>query len=306
MNLLNRKYILLLVVVGAFHFSFGQSSNKIKVLIVDGFSNHNWKQTSFVVKSILEKSDLFEVTISSSPSEENTVGWEQWNPSFKKYDVVIQNTNNIQNPELKWSSKMQRSLDKYVKKGGGLYILHSANNAFSDWKAYNTMIGLGWRTKDEGVAIQITSDKKLLVIPKGEGENTYHGPRNDAEIKVLNAHPINNGFPSSWKTPNIELYKFARGEAENLTVLSYATDEKTGINWPVDWIVNYGLGHVYNGTFGHLWKDETYPNSYKCIGFQTTLIRSMEWLATQKVTYKVPDDFPTATKISLDTSEIIN
>ena len=30
MNLLNRKFILLLVVVGAFDFSFGQSSSKIK------------------------------------------------------------------------------------------------------------------------------------------------------------------------------------------------------------------------------------------------------------------------------------
>ena len=36
---------------------FGQvDTTKIDVLIIDGFSNHDWKQASHVVKTILEKS----------------------------------------------------------------------------------------------------------------------------------------------------------------------------------------------------------------------------------------------------------
>jgi hypothetical protein len=50
---------------------------------------------------------------------------------------------------------------------------------------------------------------------------------------------------------------------------------------------------------GHLWKGDVYPVSYQCVGFQTTLIRATEWLATGKVTYPVPDNFPTKEHTSL-------
>jgi hypothetical protein len=50
---------------------------------------------------------------------------------------------------------------------------------------------------------------------------------------------------------------------------------------------------------GHLWKGDIYPPAYRCIGFQTTLIRVTEWLATGKVTYQVPANFPTANSTSL-------
>lgn len=271
----------------------------IKVLIVDGFSNHDWKQTTKVATQILKKSGLFEITVSTAPAEPEDKGWDTWNPKFKDYDVVVQNTNNIHNKNIKWTKKVQEDLEEYLRSGGGLYILHSANNAFSDWREYNLMIGLGWRSKDEGVALQVAKNSKLLQIPVGDGKATYHGPRNDALIHVLNSHPINKGFNKAWKTPDMELYKYARGPAENLTVLSYAKDNETNINWPVEWVVKYGKGNVYNSSMGHLWKGQTYPISYRCVGFQTVLIRAAEWLATGKVSYKVPDNFPTEKKISI-------
>ena len=269
------------------------------MLIVDGFSNHDWKQTTKVVTQILEETGLFEIRVSTAPSEPEDKGWETWNPKFNDFDVVIQNTNNIQNKKIKWPKKVQQDLEDYVSSGGGLFILHSANNAFADWSEYNLMIGLGWRSKDEGIALQVTENGKLLEIPVGEGKKTYHGPRNDAVIYILSDHPINNGFNRSWKTPDMELYKFARGPAQNLTVLSYAKDNETTINWPVEWIVKYGKGNVYNSSMGHLWKGETYPISYRCVGFQTVLIRAVEWLATSKVTYEVPENFPTEEMISV-------
>ena len=296
------KIIVAFLLVWQFQFANGQDKNspeKIKVLIVDGFSNHNWKQTTKVVKMILNKSGLFDVYVSTAPSEPNSVNWKTWEPEFDKYDVVIQNTNNIFNKKIKWPRRVQKELEEYVSSGGGLFILHSANNAFADWPEYNLMIGLGWRKADEGVALQVTDKGKIKVIPVGEGKNTYHGPRNDEVIHIIKCHPINRGFPKEWKTPDMELYKFARGPARNLTVLSYATDEKTGINWPVEWVVKYGKGRVYNSSMGHLWKDDIYPVTYRCIGFQTILIRVTEWLAIGKTTYPVPGNFPSATKISL-------
>lgn len=272
-----------------------------KVLIVDGFSNHDWKQTSHMVKTILEDCGLFQVQISTAPSEPESEAWKKWRPKFHRYDAVIQNTNNIHNKELRWPRKVEKTLERYVKSGGGLYILHSANNAFAHWEAYNTMIGLGWRSPDEGVAVKVDKDGALIRIPRGEGKATYHGPRNDEVIHILTEHPINQGFPPAWKTPDMELYKYARGPAQNLTVLSYAKEEKTDTNWPVEWTVDYGKGRVYNSSMGHLWKGETYPISYQCIGFQTTLIRVTEWLATKKTSWEIPSNFPTQSKLSLVT-----
>lgn len=279
-------------------------TDKLDVLIVDGFSNHDWKQTSYVVKTILEDSGLFTVNISTAPSEPGDEKWKKWRPKFKRYDVVIQNSNNIHNKKIKWPRQVEKSLERYVKSGGGLYVLHSANNAFSHWSEYDLMIGLGWRSKEEGVAIQVKDNGQLEHIPIGEGKATYHGPRNDEVIYILTNHPINSGFPKAWKTPDMELYKYARGPAKNLTVLSYAKDRETNINWPVEWTVEYGKGRVYNSSMGHLWKGQTYPVSYRCIGFQTTLIRATEWLGLSKISYPVPQNFPTANEIKLMTPDL--
>ncbi len=65
----------------------------IRVLIVDGFSNHNWKQTTLLTKKILESSGLFSVDVSTAPSTKGSTGWDEWRPSFAKYDVVVQTCN---------------------------------------------------------------------------------------------------------------------------------------------------------------------------------------------------------------------
>ena len=60
----------------------------------------------------------------------------------------------------------------------------------------------------------------------------------------------------------------------------------------------YGKGRVYTTMLGHLWKGGP-DTAMRCVGFQTLLIRGCEWAATGKVTYRLPDDFPSATEIKL-------
>jgi hypothetical protein len=61
------KYLILISFIPT--ILFGQSeTNKIRVLIVDGFSNHDWKQTTLVVKTIVVGSSPTRVT---SPSHQN-------------------------------------------------------------------------------------------------------------------------------------------------------------------------------------------------------------------------------------------
>src|SRR5581483_866460 len=201
-------------------------SPKIKVLIVDGFSNHDWQQTTRLIRGIIEPTGLCDVAVSTSPPTAESPGWDQWRPKFADYDVVIQNCNDIKGGPS-WPKPVQEDFEAFVKNGGGVLAFHSANNAFPHWPAYNKIIGLGWRSKDDGVALTIDKDEKIVTIPAGEGQNTGHGKRSDVLVHLLGDHPIHAGMPREWMTPELEVYYYARGPAENVQVLSYGFDPKT-------------------------------------------------------------------------------
>ena len=270
----------------------------IRVLIVDGFSNHDWKLTTALVRGILEPTGLFTVDVSTSPPTATAPGWDAWRPKFAAYDVVLQTCNDI-NGGPPWPREVQLALENFVARGGGLYVWHSGNNAFADWPAYNDMIGLGWRKKEFGVAISVSETGELVRLPAGEGRDTSHGARLDTVVKRLGDHPIHAGLPRAWLTPDIEVYHHARGPAKNLTVLSYGFDPRTSMNWPLEWVVAYGEGRVYTSTFGHVWKGDTQPARMRCAGLQTVVVRALQWLARRDATYPVPTDFPTATAVSV-------
>lgn len=259
----------------------------IRVLIVDGFSNHDWQHTTRCLQALLEQSPEFEVSVSTCPVGEI----EAWNPHFDGYDVVIQTCNDIGGGP-QWPRHVEQALEDYVEKGGGLFVFHSANNAFPHWKEYNRMIGLGWRNKDFGWAITVASDGTVVRVPAGEGKGTSHGKRVNAKLTRLGDHPIHAGMPREWVAADIEVYRYARGPAENLTVLSYAREPKMGINFPIEWTVAYGKGRIYNSTLGHVWKDQAEPEGIRCVGFQTLMPRVVQWLAIRPVDSSLPLDFP--------------
>jgi hypothetical protein len=273
-------------------------SAPIRVLIVDGFSNHDWKLTTALIRGIIEPTGLFVVDVSTSPPTADAPGWDSWRPNFQAYDVVIQNCNDIKGGQ-QWPRDVQIAFEQYVANGGGVYVWHSANNAFPAWPAYNEMIGLGWRKKDAGWAIAVGDKEQLIRIPAGEGENTSHGARHDTVIHRMGEHPIHAGLPREWLTPDIEVYQYARGPAKNLKVLSYGFDPRTKMNWPLEWVVQYGKGRVYTSTFGHVWTGDTQPVRMRCAGVQTIVVRALQWLARRDVTWPVPKDFPTADKASI-------
>ncbi|MES1180480.1 MAG: ThuA domain-containing protein [Verrucomicrobiota bacterium] len=217
-------------------------AGKIKVLIVDGYSNHDWKQNTALLRGILEPTGLFDVTVSTTPPPTAKNGWDAWRPKFKDYDVVIQTCNDINH---------------------------------------------------------IGDDEKLITFPPGEGMATSHAPNGNVVVHLLGEHPIHEGVPKTWLTPHLEVYYFARGPATNVQVLSYARDPRFGQNWPVEWTVTYGKGRAYIATFGHVWKGDVQPESLRCAGVQTMMVRALQWLAGRPVTFPVPKDIPTAEQTSI-------
>jgi hypothetical protein len=278
--------------------SLAVAAAPIRVLITDGYSNHDWRLTTALIRGIIEPTKLFAVTVSTAPPKKDSPGWDTWRPKFADYDVVIQTCNDI-NGGPAWPREVQAAFEEFVAKGGGVYVWHSGNNAFADWPAYNDMIGLGWRNKNFGRAIAIGDGEQLVRIPVGEGRDTGHGARLDTVVKRLGDHPIHAGLPRAWLTPDIEVYYHARGPAKNLEVLSYGFDPRTAMNWPLEWVVRYGEGRVYTSTFGHVWAGDTQPARMRCAGVQTVVVRALQWLARREITTPVPADFPTATAASV-------
>jgi len=278
--------------------AYSAAESPIRVLIVDGYSNHDWRLTTELIRGILKPTGLFDVSVSTAPPTKDAPGWDAWRPKFSDYDVVVQTCNDLGGGPA-WPRAVQEDFENFVRHGGGVYVWHAGNNAFADWPAYNEMIGLGWRKKEFGPALSVDASGQIVRIPAGEGHDTGHGARIDTVVHRLGDHPIHAGLPRAWKTPDIEVYHFARGPAKNLEVLSYGYDPETKMNWPLEWTVAYGKGRVYTSTFGHVWKGDTQPERMRCAGLQTVMVRALQWLASRPVTFPIPPDFPTADNVSV-------
>ncbi len=263
----------------------------IKVLIIDGFSNHDWARTTAFIRGILEPTRRFRVETATCPAKTSDPAFATFRPRLATCDVVIVNCNSLGNGG-KWPEPVREGFVKFVHEGGGVFIFHSANNSFPDWPDYDRIIGLGWRGKDAGTAITISPEGALQRIPPGEGKGTSHGARTHRVVHRLGDHPIHAGLPRKWVAALIEVYTYARGPAENLEVLSWAEDPATKTRWPIEWTVSFGKGRVYNSTLGHVWRGENDPPGVRCAGFQTILVRALQWLARRPVDFPVPADFP--------------
>jgi type 1 glutamine amidotransferase len=272
-----------------------------RVLIVDGFSNHDWRQTTELIRDILESNRAgFRVDVSTAPQTTNAADWAAWRPKFSDYDVVIQNCNDY-GQHISWPEPVKKDFVNFVQNGGGVYIFHSAENAFTGWKEYEQMVGLCWRHADYGTAIHVNDDGSLVRIPPGTGSGTGHGPRGNVLVTRRGDDPIHAGLPRQWLSPDMEVYYYARGPAENVDVLAYARDSKPGLGllWPVEWTTTYGSGRVYVSTYGHVWRGDVQPASMRCAAVQTIIPRAVLWLGYRDINIPVPPDFPGTNAVSV-------
>lgn len=270
----------------------------MSVLIIDGINNHDWEAGTRAAQAILTKTGRFTVEISTTPPRgAPREAWHNWRPQFSKYDAVLINFNGGHKDDgIHWPEEVEQSLERYLRSGGGLIILHAANNAFLHWTAYNEMIGLGWRDKSFGPGLAIDEKGKVVTIPRGTGLNPGHGPRHDFQICIANRkHPITRGLPPCWMHPSEQLTHGQHGPAVGLTILTYARSEVSKQNEPMDWVRRYGKGRVYTTMQGHTWKNEPNPN-LECVAFQTLLARGAEWAASGHVSIPVPANFPMSDK----------
>ncbi|MFY0653918.1 MAG: ThuA domain-containing protein [Cyclobacteriaceae bacterium] len=305
----------------------------LKALIIDGENNHGvWPKTTFMMKDFLEQTGMFRVDIERTvftyqgphfneiegvsdikqlltmyplndgkerTSVEEPTTDPDYNPDFSKYDLVVCN---FGWKSSNWSETTKKNLDKFVKEGGGLVIVHAANNAWGDWDEYNKMIGLGaWGDRDvtNGPYVYYTDEGELVRDPS-DGICASHGAQYEFKIQTrAPEHPIMKGLPQTWLHTQDELYDRMRGPAENMTILATAysgveenappwdeTVKGTGRHEPMLIAVEYGKGRSFHTAMGHM------DYSMECVGFMTTFQRGAEWAVTGNVTQPIPADFP--------------
>ena len=69
-------YLLAILFAGVLPASAKTPHGKIRVLIVDGFSNHDWQRTTSLLRGILVSAGEFTVQVSTAPQDTGSAAWK--------------------------------------------------------------------------------------------------------------------------------------------------------------------------------------------------------------------------------------
>jgi type 1 glutamine amidotransferase len=255
-------------IVGVFLINAALSSadnQPIKVLIITGDHGHAWKETAPFLKELLTKAGM-SVDVTDTPGKDLTLG------NLAKYDALLLNYKDTRNggPDTRWSDDNKKAFADAVRGGKGLVIYHHASAAFvgnSEFdKEFEKIIAGGWRRQGN------------------------HGARHEFNVTIRKSdHPITNGLPSEFTHANDELYQNSVMLPGSAVLATAFSDKKkdaknSDLQETVVWVAMYGQGRVCENVLGH-----DVP-AMKSPGFQTLLIRGVEWAATGKVKSPVPPE----------------
>jgi uncharacterized protein len=242
------------------------TSKPASVLIITGDHGHNWKETTPFLKEVLTKAG-HTVEVTQQPRLDLIPA------NVAKYDVLLLNYRNtprgaMDNPDSVWNDENKRAFAEAIEMGKGLVVFHHASSAFTgdgEWdKLFEKITAGGWRKQG------------------------FHGKMHEFTVKSQKEHPITRGI-KSFHHGRDELYQNSLiTEGSEVLVTAYSDpskDEKnTGKDEPMVWTNKHGKGRVCQNALGHD------VEAMQSAGFQTLLIRCVEWAATGETTYPAPQD----------------
>ena len=189
------------------------------VLIVTGidYPGHKWRQTAPVLAEMLRKDKRLEVRIVEDPHFLDS-------SAIEKYDVVVLHFMDWEQPAP--GPKARDNLQKCVREGKGLLVVHFACGAFQDWPEFRNLAGRVWDPKARA-----------------------HDPHGAFRVDITDlAHPITKGMKSFEIVD--ELYTCLTGDRP-VDMLATARSKVDGKNYPMAFAFNYGKGRVFHSPLGH-------------------------------------------------------
>ncbi len=251
-NCLLLSIVLLLSPIG-----FGtdtSAADPVRVLILTGRNNHNWKQTTPMLQKVLEESGKFRVDTTVPPQ-----GLTREN--LANYDVILSDWNSwgggSKELEATWTAAARQAYLDFVRGGKGHVTVHAGGSSFyKDWPEYRKVSLVYWNLGTTG-----------------------HGRQHEFEVRIDKPdHPLMAGLETF--TMRDELWN-KPGLVEGATVLASAYSDKqneSGDRWePSVVAATYGEGRCFATLLGHDAKIMENKD------FQQLLIRGVEWAATGTV-----------------------
>jgi type 1 glutamine amidotransferase len=244
-----------LVIIALISSSVASASDQIKVLLISGQNNHNWRVTTPLIVSALKVTERFEVVVCNEI--------EKMNPkALSDFDVIVSNWNLWKLRKaipvaLQWSDELKAAYVDFVKLGGGHVAIHAGSSTFYDCSDYQEICVATW------------------------AHGTHHGPCHEFEVRIdTQEHPVTKGLANFNKWD--ELWEKVHVSAEDYTVLtsSYASSKFRGDDvWePSTFVAQFGQGRTAYTSFGHA------PKAFESHDFNVLLARLVEWTATGAVT----------------------
>lgn len=237
---------LTLNVIGADTCGSQPSSSPQRVLLLSGRNNHNWKETTPRIKSILEDSGYFLVDVSEHP--------EQLTPELlRPFQVVLSNWNAFSSRDdldPSWPPLAEKSYIQFVGQGGGHVVVHAGSASFPDWQEYQQLTLATWKV----------------------GQTTHGRPRAFTVHVGVGDHPVTRGlqdfdyFGELWQSPGLQ---------DGVTVLASVRSHSGtgGSDEPVAVAGTFGKGRSFTLLLGHDVTEMGNP------GFVDLLVRGTYWAA---------------------------
>ena len=233
---------------------------RLRVLILSGLNNHDWRSTTPVIKAVFADCARFGTAdVTENPASLNAA-------VLARYDVLVSNWTPYPDTRRNWPPETEAAFLDFVRKGGGFVVFHASACTFQVWPQFQELIALTWKA-----------------------DYTAHGTYHTFKVSVADqTHPIARGLTDFYTTD--ELYhQMVHLADQPLHVIFEAFSAKeqagTGKYEPVLVCTEMGRGRGVNLVLGH-------DVGAMGTGFKTLLLRSAEWAATGQVTLPPPPIWP--------------
>ena len=222
---------------------------KLRVLLLSGKNNHNWKKTTPALVKIFTKSERFTVTVTNEPEKLKAA-------DFKACDVIVSNWTPWPIRKRYWDAETEKAFLDFIRGGRGLVVFHAASTAFATWPEFQKLVGATW------------------------GKGTGHGRQHEFEVKIADPkHPVTAGM-KNFRILDELWHRMPAQPGRKVLAAAFSAKNRggSGADEPVVIYTQLGKGRGFNLVLGHGTKAMSFP------AWQTLMLRGTEWAATGKVT----------------------